>query len=152
MNRIKYTSILVFCTLYGFSSVAAVTYDPIEPATLLKKVGEYSGKFVKFQAKFSHITIKAEKLFSAPTGTKVNLADYDSFSVYGEGFVFQRMLISKKKDSGIYDLPSDTIVTIYGEVYRENMVGEPIILVHKIEKTIFGQTQELLPHERRELE
>ncbi len=133
--RFRYIAIVfgVFCWC---SVVLAVTYEQIEPAKLLKNASEYIGKFVMFQANFSHImTYKTNELLSSATGAKVDLDAYDSFEIYGNGFVFPRMLISKKKDSSLYELKPDTPVAIYGEVFKVNMVEEPIILVHKIEET-----------------
>ncbi|MGR3309348.1 MAG: hypothetical protein ACUZ77_01100 [Candidatus Brocadiales bacterium] len=132
--RFRYIAIVfgVFC---WFSSVLAVTYEQVEPAKILKSASEHIGKFVMFQANFSHIMIyKTSELLSSATGAKVDLDAYDSFEIYGDGFVFPRMLMSKKKDSNLYELKPDTPVTIYGEVFRVNMVEEPIILVHKIER------------------
>ncbi|HHT9124892.1 MAG TPA: hypothetical protein ACFYD6_03635 [Candidatus Brocadiia bacterium] len=133
----RYVSIyILFSAFCWLSSALAVTYDPIEPVTLLKSASEHAGKFVTFQAKFLDTSPKTKELLSALTGARVDLNNYDSFVVYGNGFVFPRMLISKQKGSDIlYKLKSDTTVAIYGEVYRVNMVGEPIIIVHKIEKT-----------------
>ena len=140
--RAKYIAIIfgIFCWFLSLHEVGSNTdvpvavYNPIEPVMLLKSPLEYVGKLVKFQAKFSHIiTPKTEELLRSTTGVKVDLEAYDSFKVYGSGFVFQRMLMSKKKDSVLYELKSDAPVTIYGEVFRLNMVGEPIILVHRIE-------------------
>lgn len=132
---VRYISITIFVVSCWLSSALAVTYDQIEPVTLLKGASEDAGKFVTFQAKFSHITPKTKELLSTLTGAKVDLDAYDSFEVYGNGFVFPRMLILKKRGGDLlYELKSDTPVAIYGEVYRVNMVEEPIILVHKIEK------------------
>lgn len=133
LGRFRYTSIIfgVYCWL---SSAQAVTYGTIEPVTLLKNASEHLGKFVKFQAKFSHINPKTKELLGSITGAMVDLDTYDSFKVYGNGFVFPRMLMSKKKDSNLHELKPDTPVTIYGEIFKVNMVGEPVILVHKIEK------------------
>jgi hypothetical protein len=140
LERFRYIAI-VFCATCGLLIECSlvmgrgVTYDQIEPVTLLKNASEHVGKFVKFQAKFSHITPKTKELLRSITGAKVDLDAYDSFKVHGEGFVFTRMLISRKKGSILCDLKTNTPVSIYGKIFRINMVGEPIILVHKIEKT-----------------